>query len=136
MASTETLKQRVSRTNKHMFVWTLAWLLSLALFAFGPKFLWDFAPTYSLLSLAINAFFGFKMIVANKRHIDSMDEMQQRIHYNAMAVSLGISMIFGAAYGLLQSAQLIEHTPNPSNILFVMAISYIISVFVGFKKYL
>ena len=44
-----------------------------------------------------------------------MDEMQRKIQFEAMAVSLGVSMVFGAIYGLLEAVKLIEHSPNPSN---------------------
>ena len=136
MNNQSTLPQRMKRSNRSIFVWTSAWVLSLALIAFGPKHLWDFAQTFSVIAIAINLFFGYKMIIANKQHLDTMDEMQRAIHMNAMAISLGTSMVFGAVYGLIEAIQLVSFSPNPSNILFVMGISYIVSVFVGFRKYL
>ncbi|RUO74162.1 hypothetical protein CWI80_02065 [Pseudidiomarina sediminum] len=136
MMSTETtLAERNKRTTRSLFIWTSGWVLSLALVAFGPKFLWDFAETYTLIAIAVNLFFGYKMILANKRHLDGCDELQRRIHFNAMAISLGVSMVFGALYGLLEAVRLLSETPNPANILFVMGISYMVSIFIGFRKY-
>jgi len=134
MAST-TLDQRCKASKKSLFIWTLGWLLSLALFAFGPKFIWDFNFIISLSSIAVNLFFGYQMIITNKKHLDGLDELQRQLHLNAMAISLGVSVVFGAIYGLLEPARLLETTPSPSNILFVMGVSYFVSLVVNFRKY-
>lgn len=136
MDNQTTLQQRMKRSSRTIFVWASAWLVSLALIAFGPKFLWDYAPTFSIISIVINLFMGYKMIIAHKQQLAAMDEMQRTIHMNAMAISLGTSLVFGAVYGLLYPIQLLSFSPNPANILFVMGLSYMFSVFVGFRKYL
>jgi hypothetical protein len=64
-----------------------------------------------------------------------LDELQRRIQLNAMGISLGVSMVFGALYGLLEAVKLISFSPNPSNILFVMGITYIISIVIGTRRY-
>ena len=130
-----TLDQRNKASTKALFIWTLGWLVSLALLAFGPKFIWDFNVTISLSVIAVNVFFGYRMIITNKKHLDGLDELQRQLHLNAMAISLGVSMVFGAIYGLLEPARLLESTPSPSNILFVMGISYFISLVINFRKY-
>ncbi|RTE86799.1 hypothetical protein EYQ95_09190 [Lysobacter sp. N42] len=118
-----------------MFTWTLAWVLSLALLAFGPKFVWDFAVGYSIAVIVVNLFCGYKMIMANKMMLEGLDELQRKLHMNAMAISLGVSMIFGAVYGLLEGIRLIDFHPNPSSILVVMGLSYVISLLIGTRKY-
>jgi hypothetical protein len=129
------VEQRVRQSNTQLFKWTSSWVLSLAVVAFAPKFVWDFAPTYTLIAIALNLFFGYKMIMANKHHLDAMDELQRRIHMNAMAISLGISMVFGAIYGLLEAVRIISFSPNPSGILFVMGITYMVSIVLNVRKY-
>ncbi|MBU2878800.1 MULTISPECIES: DUF2178 domain-containing protein [Aliiglaciecola] len=132
----QNIKQRGKSATKQLFVWTSCWVLSLALVAFGPKFFWDYATTFTLIAIFINLGFGFKMIIANKQHLICMDEMQRKIQLEAMAISLGVSMVFGAMYGLLEAVRLISHSPNPSNILFVMGISYGIAVAIGYRRYM
>lgn len=131
----EKLQQRMKRSAKQLMIWTFGWVISLAVVAFGPKFIWDFGTTFSLIAIFVNLLFGYKMIIANKNHLMDMDEMQRKIQFNAMAISLGVSMVFGALYGLLEAIKIIEHSPNPSNILFVMGISYGIGIFVSHRKY-
>ena len=130
----EKLAQRMKRSTKQLRNWTVMWLLSLATVAFGPKFLWDFVITYTLIAVLANLVCGYKMIIANKNHLEDMDEMQRKIQLQAMAVSLGVSMVFGALYGLLEAVRLIEHVPNTSNVLFVMGISYGIAIGIGYRR--
>ena len=135
-AGNEKLNARLKRGTRQVFIWTLAWLISTAAIAFGPKLLWDFNHVFTLIAYAAKILLGIKMLIVNKHHLDDMDEMQQKVHYNAIAVSFGVTMLFGVAYGLLEPAGLLSDTPQPSNILFVMGISYIVAVFVNFRKYL
>ena len=131
----EKLDGRMARSSKKVALWTFAWVVSLALLTFGPRFLWDYATIITLAITAINIGCGYKMILANKSHLADMDELKRTIQLNAMAVSLGASMVFGAVYGVMETIKIIDHSPNPSNILFVMAISYAIALFVGRRRY-
>ncbi|MCC2618205.1 hypothetical protein LJ739_18255 [Aestuariibacter halophilus] len=134
-APTETLQQRYKTSIRKLTIWTMAWLISLALVAFGPAFIWDYQTTVSVVAIVVNLLVGVQMIIANKRHLDGMDELQRKLHMNAMAISLGVSMVSGAVYGLLEPVRLLEQTPSPSNILFVMGISYLVSLVIGSRKY-
>jgi hypothetical protein len=130
------MNSRTKENTKLMARWTGLWLVSLALLSFGPKFLWDYSALVTLPLLVVNLFIGFKMIWANKVHLEGLDEMQQRIMLEAMAISLGSTMVIGAVYGLLYAIRLIPVEPNASGLLFVMGISYIIGTLVSRKRYL
>ena len=134
-AKPSSLTARLKMTTRRVFIWTLLWLISTALLAFGPKFIWDFEQTWSVLAIVLNLLLGLKMLLANKAHLNVLDEMQRKIHFNAMAVSLGITMITGTVYGLLEPAKILASTPNPSNLLFVMGFSYLIAIMVNNKAY-
>ena len=89
----------------------------------------------TVIAIGLNIGLGIKMLVAHKQALDGMDEMIRKVHFNAMAISLGLTMIAGSLYGSLESAGVLTTTPQPSNILFVMGISYIIAVVVNYRKY-
>lgn len=129
------LQERVRNNTKSQFIWTSAWLITTALLAFGPKLLWDFAQTFTWIAVILNVLMGIKMLLVNKAYLNGLDEMQRKIHFNAMAISLGITMISGTLYGLLKPAGLIDFSPNPSNLLFVMGISYLVAVVINNKAY-
>ncbi|WJG09063.1 hypothetical protein [Aliiglaciecola sp. LCG003] len=132
----ENLCERTRRTSKSLMIWTFGWLISLAVVAFGPKFWWDFNTNITLIMTIVNIGFGAKMIIANKNHLQVMDELQRRIQLEAMALSLGVSMVFGAIYGLMDHIRLISSETEPSNLLFVMGISYGIGIALGHRRYM
>lgn len=132
---TDKLESRLNKGTKQIFVWTLAWLLSNALVIFGAKLLWDNQREMTVAAIALNLILGIKLIFVFKNHLKDMDELQRKIHFNAMAISLGSTMIFGNAFGFLAPTGLIENTPSPSNLLIIMGISYIVAVIVNYRRY-
>lgn len=132
---TEKLQQRMRRATKSLLIWTLGWVLSLAVVAFAPKHIWDFAPTYTLIAAAVHLFFGYKMIIANKQNLEAMDELQRKVHFNAMAITLGVSVVFTGLYSLMEDIKLIPFEPDPAHVLMVMSVCYMLSIVVGMRKY-
>ncbi|NVK25439.1 MAG: hypothetical protein HWE10_10970 [Gammaproteobacteria bacterium] len=130
------LTERSKVSTKRLAKWTGLWLLSLATLTFGPMYIWDYHTSLTLLALVANLVIGVKMIWVNKQHLDGLDELQQRIMLEAATFSLGITMIAGAAYGVLDAIKLISFQPNPSALLFVMGISYIVGTLLSRRKYL
>ncbi|MBF7074458.1 hypothetical protein ISG33_13715 [Glaciecola sp. MH2013] len=131
----ENFSSRTARNTKHLAFWTGLWLLSLALVSFGPTLLWDYHKVITICTVVTNVVMGYKMIMANKQHLQGLDELQQRIQLEAMATSLGVSMVFGALFGLIEAIKLVSFTPNPSSILFVMGITYFITILVRSRTY-
>lgn len=125
----------VIKHTARLAAWTLAWVLSTALVAFGPKFLWDYDLTLSTLALILNVIFGAFMIFANRNYLKSVDEMQQKIQLNAMAIALGVGLVFGIAYDLMEDIKLISFEPEISHLVMVMAIAYMVSIVVSNRNY-
>jgi hypothetical protein len=133
--SNTNIHQRMSRSNVSNAIWTSAWIISLALLVFAPKFLWDFNLPLTISALGLNLFTAYKMIIANKKLLDAMDELQRKIHLNAMAITLGITVVFAAMYGILDDIKLLPFELDNSSILFVMGPTYLLCVIVGTKRY-
>ena len=97
-------KDRNSKNTRNLKIWTVAWVISMAITTFAPKFLWDFNTTITLLSVIIHVAIGFGMLLANRRYLRGLDEMQQRIMLDAMALCLGVGLVIGLSYELLEEA--------------------------------
>ncbi len=134
-SSRNSITEKNQKNTRSLAIWTGTWLLSLALVAFGPVLIWDYNKIISWCAIVTNLVMGYKMIMANKQHLEDLDELQQRIHFVAMALSLGVSMVFGAVFGLLEAVRLVEFQPNASSVLFVMGISYGIGMLLAHRKY-
>ncbi|MBT3460142.1 MAG: hypothetical protein HN442_11120 [Halieaceae bacterium] len=121
------LNSGLKSTAKGLFIFTGIWVASVALLTFGPKVWWEYHVLTTLLAIALNLLTGAMMLLAFFRHLKSMDELQRQTHLEAMALTLGITMIFTVVYGSLPTAQLLADT-HPTNILFVMGITYMLAV--------
>ena len=121
------LNSGLKSTAKGLFIFTGIWVASVALLTFGPKVWWEYHVLTTLLVIALNLLTGAMMLLAFFRHLKSMDELQRQTHLEAMALTLGITMLFTVVYGSLPTAQLLADT-HPTNILFVMGITYMLAV--------
>ncbi|MEH6393666.1 hypothetical protein [Pseudoalteromonas sp.] len=130
-----TFKQRNKLNTIYLAKWTLAWVLTLALAALGPKSLWAEQNTlFSIAAVMINISAGIMMILANKRHLAGLDELQQRLHLNAMAITLGGSVVFGLAYSVLQTSGVVSLRQGISHLMMFMGISYFVCILVMTKQ--
>ncbi|WNC72302.1 hypothetical protein RGQ13_19620 [Thalassotalea psychrophila] len=127
-----------ARTKKNTFklgMWTLAWVITSAIAAFAPRFIWDFDTLLTVIGVLVNVCVGFGMIFANKRYLQGLDEMQQKIQSEAMALSLGVGLVLGLGYELLEDIKLIGFEPEISHLVIVMCITYGIGIIKGGAKY-
>ena len=115
--------------------WTLAWVLSMALAAFGPKLIWDFATVPTIITVLINLGIGFGMIMANKRYLQGLDEMQQKIFLEAGALTLGVGLVCGLGYEQLEDIKLISFEPEISHLIILMCLTFMVGMIIGHRKY-
>jgi hypothetical protein len=115
--------------------WSIAWVLSSALAAFGPKLLWDFHTGLTILGVFINLAIGFGMVVANKRYVQGLDEMQRKVFLDAAALSLGVGLVCGLAYELLEDIKLITFQPEISHLVMLMCLTFLTGMIVGHRNY-
>lgn len=124
----------MGRNTVRLGVWTTAWVVTMALANFGPDHLWSDSTPLTLAAIALNLAVGVGMIVANKRYLQGLDEMQRKIQLDAMALSLGVGLIIGMAYSNLGATGLIGHA-DIALLVFVMTGAYAAGIVMGLRKY-
>ncbi len=125
---TETsLQAGLKKSTFQLCLATSAWVGSTALMSFGPSAFWDFDTAVTFLAIAAKLIVGSFMLYSFFRHLRNMDELQRQTHLEAMALTLGINMVLTVIYGALTQTNLLTST-QPANVLFVIGISYILSV--------
>jgi len=130
----KTRKTKIKHNTLVMSVWTAAWVLSMALATFGPILIWHYDRTLSLLAIAVNLSLGAGMIWTNKRHIEFMDELERKIHLEAMAITLGVGMVVGLAYSTLEIANLIGQA-QIAHLVIIQGMTYLGALGFGKMKY-
>ena len=133
-ASSKWKKQNCKNTL-HLFYWTAAWLVSTAFAVFAPKYLWEFETSLTIIAVLINIAVGFAMLGANKRHLNGLDEMMQKIQLEAMALTLGVGLVVGLAYETLEDVKLIASEPEISHLIMLMAFTYMVGIILGNRRY-
>jgi hypothetical protein len=121
------LQAGLRKSNFQLLLATATWVGSTAIMSLGPSRFWDFDTTVTFLAIAANLIAGGCMLYSFFRHLKNMDELQRQTHLEAMALTLGITMVLTVIYGALPQANVLADA-QPANVLFVIGISYILSV--------
>ena len=126
---------QTKKNTLRLFFWTGAWVLATAGAAFGPRFLWDFNTLPTILGVLIHIGIGFGMIRAFKQYLLGLDELQRKIQLDAMALSLGIGLVLGCSYEMLEDIKLIPFEPEIPHLIILMSLTYVVAAVLGHRKY-
>lgn len=129
---------RNARTHKNIFrlaLWTGAWLLTTALAVFGQRYFWESAEGLTFLAILINLGAGVGMMVANIKHLKALDELMQKIQLEAMAFALGVGVVGGLSYSLMDTTNVIGSDAEISYLVILIALTYLAATFIGTKRY-
>ena len=121
--------------TKRLFIWSVVWVLATAGVAFGPKNLWNFNTWLTISAVLIHICLGLGMIRVFKQFLLGLDELQRKIHLDAMAISLGIGLVFGCSYEMLEDIRLIPFQPEIPHLILTMCLVYVAGVIQGIRKY-
>jgi hypothetical protein len=128
--------QSRTRTNViRLFGWTVAWGAVTALMAFGPKFLWSKALVFTVLAVGLDVAVGIGMILANKKYLAELDELQRKVQLNSMGITLGVALIAGAPLSVMDAYHVIPFHADISNLLILMSLTFVVSNLYGTRRY-
>jgi hypothetical protein len=127
--------QEIKKSKNVLAIWSMAWTASMALATFGPMFLWKGNDVLSILSVALNLGLGIGMIWTNIKHVNKLDDLQKKIQVEAMGVALGVGVVGGLSYSLLDIINLIPGDAEISYLVILIGISYLLGVRIGQKRY-
>ncbi len=127
--------QDAIRSPANLALWTLAWLVTLALARFGPVHLWDQQRIVSWIALAANLAVGIRWMVAHARFLRGVDELQRKIMVDALAVALGVGLVGGFASAAANEAELVAFDATIAFFYPLMGIVYVVAVVVGTLRY-
>jgi len=126
---------QTKKNSLRLFFWAGAWVLATAGAAFGPRFLWDFNTLPTILGVLIHIGIGFGMIRVFKQYLLGLDELQRKIQLDAIALTLGVGLVIGSSYELLEDIKLIPFEPEISHLIILMSLTYWVGVILGNRRY-
>ena len=126
-------KGRVSEAK--VIYWGLAWVLATAVATFGPELLWGYGTLMTSIAVAIQLTLGFGMIWAFKGVLLAMDDLQRLIQLEAISLALGVGVVVGVSYELLEDIKLITFQPEISHLIILITLTYLFGLFLGNRHY-
>ena len=129
------MKEILKKSTKNLIVWTLAWTGTLAILTFASNQLLG-SLMLTKIAFVINFAVGIGMIIANKNLINNFDELQRKIHIEAMAITLGLAVVVGISYEISFDFNIINSEPEGEYLIMFIGITYIISVLINNRKYI
>lgn len=125
--------------RKHLInlgLWTWSWVATLAIATFGPIFIWEDHKALTTLAIITNLSNGILMILANRKLFNHYDELERKIHLESLALSLGLTIIVGLTYSLLDQTNLIPFDAEIGVLVGFVGVTYMITLLVNRKRYL
>ena len=89
----------------------------------------------SLVAIAANVLIGIGMLFANKRFLQSLDELQRTIQLQAMAWSLGAGLVGSLAWTLFARLDLVAFEAGLAHLIAFMALVYLAGCVAGLLRY-
>ncbi len=133
-ADNRTYDQRARRDSLAIVGWIFTWMLSLVISDKAALYGWWSAEWITWLSIVINAALGLWVVRSYMRMLRNLDELQRQIQLNALAISLGVSLVGSISYSLLVTWGYITDE-EVSDIFVLMCVSYSAAVLYGLFRY-
>ena len=89
--------------------------------------------TFAILLNLVN---GVLMILANRKLFNHYDELERKIHLESLALSLGLAVVVGLTYSLLDQTNLIPFDAEIGILIGFVGLTYMITLLIIRKRYL
>lgn len=128
-------QSRIWTGNIRLACWNGAWIAATALMRFGPKFLWNKALAFTLPSVGLDLAVGVGVILATKKYVMELDELQQRVWLNASGITVGVAAVAGIPWSVLNAYHVIPFEADISNLVMLMGLTFLVSFLYGTWRY-
>ena len=126
--------KKQKKETKIMLAWCFVWVASFALLSAGVNYLWD-SLLITKIGLLINLAIGIGMIIANKNLFKTYDELQKKIQFEAMAITLGLVVVVGLTYEVSFDFGIINKEPEFEYLMLFICFSYMATNIINSLRY-
>lgn len=128
------LPARDLKNANRVNLWAIAWAGSLAIISFISKYEWYSATLPITMAVVINSGIGVGMILAYKRFLKELDEMERKIQLDALASSVGVTLVLFGGYSILEIAGIAPEL-KASSLIILLALTYMAGIIIGRVRY-
>lgn len=130
------MKEERKKHLKSLGLWTWSWVATMAFATFGPQFIWDDHLALTTFAIIINLVNGVLMILSNRKLFNHYDELERKIHLESLALTLGLTVIVGLTYSLMDQAKIIPMDAEIGILVGFIGLTYMITLLINRKRYL
>ena len=127
------MKEQI-KNKKILYAWCISWVASFSLLLLGTNYLWH-SLLITKIGLLINLAIGIGMIIANKNLFKTYDELQKKIQYEAIAITLGLTVVVGITYDVSCEFSITKSELEFEYIMFFMCFIYLASIIINSLRY-
>ena len=114
--------------------WCLAWAVSLGEISYFSESDWYSATWITMTGFIIHALIGVGMILAFKRFVGKADELERKIQLEALALSVGVTIVFFSSYTILAKTLEIPDL-SAAYLIVAMSLGYAIGLIIGRMRF-
>jgi hypothetical protein len=78
---------------------------------------------------------GVGMILANKNYLADLDELQRNVQLNSMAITLGVGLVAGVPFSVMDAYHVIPFHADIASLLILMSLTFVVSNLYGTWRY-
>ena len=128
-------QSRIQTNTRRLVAWNGAWGAATLLMAFGPRVLWNRALVSTLLAVGLDIALGVGMVLATKKYVMELDELQQKVYLNALGIAMGVGLIVGVPFSVLDAYHFVPVHANFGSMVIVMSLAFVVSLVYGNLRY-
>jgi hypothetical protein len=127
------LPERDLNNSMKVNIWAILWTLSLGVFTYLTGLEW-FNTATAITCFIVNLAVGIKLVLSYKHFLHHLDEMERKIQLDALALSVGVTIISFASLSILDRGDLIGEAKT-FHLIMILSISYMVGIVIGRVKY-
>lgn len=129
------IRKTRNKNLRQLAAWTWIWVATMAIASFGPKYIWDDHTALTVLAITVNFANGLLMIIANRNLFNDFDELERKIHLESLALTLGLAVVVGLTFSLLDTANLNGMDAEISYLVMFIGVMYLICIAINTRRY-
>jgi uncharacterized membrane protein len=129
-----TATERDRRNQRNIIYWSLAWIVPFLGTNLAITNEWIEGDALALAATAGVTGLGLGVLLAYRRFLSNADELMRKIQLDALALTVGVGVVSGFSYTLLERAEIVTEA-DAMTLIMVMVVTYIIGIVVGLRRF-
>ena len=87
------------------------------------------------MAVGLNLCVGVGLILAHKRYLAGLDELQRKVYLDALGITVGVVLIVSVPYAVLDRFNIVHWKAAVSDLLILMSVTFLASLVAGTWRY-